>query len=107
MEVVAEEAGPTRQSRRERTLTTKALELEGTKRGGKSGEVISIAIPSQKSSESSEWDESDGYNTDDGIEVRAETPDAPRLSRTQIAERLLSDYTEVWLYSDIEKGFHS
>ena len=34
MEVVAEEAGPTRQLRRDRTLTTKALELEGAKHGG-------------------------------------------------------------------------
>jgi hypothetical protein len=83
MEVVAEEAGPTRQLRRERTLTTKALELEGTKRGGKSGEVISIATPSQRSSDPREWNESDEYNSDDGIEVRPETPDAPRPSRVR------------------------
>jgi hypothetical protein len=83
MEVVAEEAGPTRQLRRECTLTTKALELEGTKRGGKSGEVISIATPSQRSSDPREWNESDEYNSDDGIEVRPETPDAPRPSRVR------------------------
>jgi hypothetical protein len=83
MEVVVKETGPTRQSRRERTLTTKALELEGTKQGEKSGAVISIVTPSQRSSEPSEWNESDEHNSDDGIVVRAETPDAPRPRRVR------------------------
>ena len=81
MEAVAEATGPTRQSRRERTLTVKALELEGRKHGGKYGDGSSIATLSQRSNESREWNESDECITDNGIEVRAVTPDAPRPSR--------------------------
>ena len=81
MEVFAEEAGLTRQSRRERTLTTKAMEQERMKHGGKSGDGISIATLTQTSNESREWKESDEYETEGAIEVRVETPDAPRPSR--------------------------
>jgi hypothetical protein len=78
METVVESAGSTRQTRRERTKTPKALELEKRKHRGNS---------------SKDWDESNKSDTDDVIEVRDETPDAPRPNRTRHRPKTLSHAT--------------
>jgi hypothetical protein len=83
MERVVEDSGATRQSRRERILTTKALEQEKMKRGGKVADGNRFATLSQRPSEARNWEESDECDTDNVIEVMAETPDAPRPDRTR------------------------
>lgn len=64
-------------------MTTKALEQEKTKRGGKVADGNRFATLSQRSSEARNWEESDECDTDNVIEVMAETPDAPRPDRTR------------------------
>lgn len=48
------------------------------KHGVKSGDDNPVATLSKRSSEGRDWDESDERDIDNAIEVRAETPDAPR-----------------------------
>lgn len=93
MEMGREEAGPTRQSRRERTLTTKALEQEKRKHGGESRDGNPFTTLSQRSGEARDWEESDECDTDNMIEVIAETPNAPRPSRTQRRPRIPTQAT--------------
>ena len=83
MERVVEDSVPTRQSRRERILTTKALEQDKMKRGGKAADGNRFVTLSQRSDEARNWEESDECDTDNVIEVMAETPDAPRPDRTR------------------------
>jgi hypothetical protein len=83
MERVVEDPGPTRQSRRERILTTRALEQDKMKRGGKGANGNRFATLSQRSSKARNWEESDECDTDNVIEVIAETLDALRLDRTR------------------------
>src|SRR4051794_40373271 len=83
MDRVVEDSGPTRQSRRGRVLTTKALEQEKMKHGGNAVDGNRLATLSQRSSQARNWEESDEYDTDNVIEVRPRTPDAPRPDRTQ------------------------
>ncbi|KUJ15067.1 uncharacterized protein LY89DRAFT_720466 [Mollisia scopiformis] len=66
------------QSLRERILKTKALELEEMKRVGEIADRNRFATLSQRSSEARNWQESDECDTDNVIEVMAETSDAPR-----------------------------
>ncbi|KAG9239810.1 hypothetical protein BJ878DRAFT_547047 [Calycina marina] len=91
MDRVAEEAGATRQSRRERILTTKALEQEMMKHGGNVDDGNRFATLSQRSSEARNWDESDKDNTDNVIEVRPGTPDAPRPDEKRGMRRTVYD----------------
>jgi hypothetical protein len=48
------------------------------KHGVKSADDNPVATLSNRSSEGRDWDESDERDIDNAIEVRAETPDAPR-----------------------------
>lgn len=67
--MVGEDTGATRQSRRERTLTTKMLEQEKRKNKGQN------------------YEDSDGNSTDYAIEVEEGPPRAPRPNRIQSRPR--------------------
>ncbi|KAG9240477.1 hypothetical protein BJ878DRAFT_483816 [Calycina marina] len=88
MEREVENSGPTHQSRRERVPTTKALELDKTKRSGKAADDNPSAILSQRFGEARNWEESDEYDTDNVIEVTAEASDAPRPDCTRRRPRI-------------------
>ncbi|KAH6699904.1 hypothetical protein BKA61DRAFT_582752 [Leptodontidium sp. MPI-SDFR-AT-0119] len=90
MERVVEDSTLTRQSRRERTKTPKALELEKRRHGGKSVNGNLFGTLSQRLSAAKDWDESNESDTDDVIEVRDGTPDAPRPNRTRRRPKNLS-----------------
>ncbi|KAH9204175.1 hypothetical protein DL95DRAFT_418463, partial [Leptodontidium sp. 2 PMI_412] len=91
MERVVEDSTLTRQSRRERTKTPKALELEKRRHGGKSVNGNLFGTLSQRPSAAKDWDESNESDTDDVIEVRDGTPDAPRPNRTRHRPKNLSN----------------
>lgn len=90
MESVVEDLGLTRQSRRERVSTTKALEQEKMRRGGNVADGNRFVTLSQRSGEARNWEESDECDTDNVIEVRAVTLEAPRLDRTRRRPRTLT-----------------
>ncbi|KAH6691790.1 hypothetical protein BKA61DRAFT_684225 [Leptodontidium sp. MPI-SDFR-AT-0119] len=90
MERVVEDPALTRHSRRERTKTPKALELEKRRHGGKSVNGNLFETLSQRPSAAKDWDESNESDTDDVIEVRDGTPDAPRPNRTRRRPKNLS-----------------
>jgi hypothetical protein len=58
MEMVVEEAGPTRRSRRERTKTTKAVEQEKMMHHGRSTQTNPSGTPNQGVREAWDQDES-------------------------------------------------
>lgn len=85
-----EDAGQTRQSRRSRIKTSKAIELENSrKQHGNSVDTDPFASQSQRSNRAGNRDGSDESGTDNAIEVVAEVPSAPRPNRVQIRPRTL------------------
>jgi hypothetical protein len=78
-----EEVGQTRQSRRERTKTPKALEHEKTMHQGKA-QSNPAGMASQRAAGTWEQDESDENGIEETIHVAETAPGAPRPNRTTI-----------------------
>ena len=88
METVVEEAGPTRPPRRDRTKSSKALELERTTHCGKSAGRHPAGTSSQRVRDGRDQDESNESETEDAIYVATTVPNAPQRNRTATNPRL-------------------
>ena len=88
METVVEEAGPTRPPRRDRTKTSKALELERTTHWGKSAGKHPAGTSSRRVRDGRDQDESNESETEDAIHVATTAPNAPQRNRTTTNPRL-------------------
>jgi hypothetical protein len=79
-----EDAGQTRQSRRPRVKTSKAIELENSRRQhGNSIDTDPFASQSQRSNRAWDQDGNGESGADNAIEVAAEVPSTPRPNRVQ------------------------
>ena len=104
MDTLRAEGGPTRQSRRERTRTTKALGQENARHGAKATATDLLETSDQRSEEAWDQGESNESDNEDTIRVADMAPGGSRPNRTAMSASSKSQWGTNKIRASTVKG---